>query len=154
MRHRQSLPKHRIDLPTAFLMVGVAIFFDALQIIPKFLALTGVGLVFEVALPLLTSAVGYSWLWLWFQMRNVSMLKGKYMTRRFGVMGISLVLEVLPFSNIIPGTTWWTITNIVITRHEDKEARAKVKEQQKKQEEAHTHRLRAEMRALYEQTRN
>ena len=80
-----------LKVTTVWLMISVALFFDALQ-----------ALLTLVFLGWLAGLFATLTFWLWFRMHGISFMKPK----RLAVFGGSALIEVIPFLSILPA---WTL---------------------------------------------
>jgi hypothetical protein len=142
-------PHWRINSTTAWCMILTAFFFDIFQFFPKILiavalaavgtvawipifgqvlAVVAIGLAIAVDLALsgLIMGAGYLTNWLWFQQRGVRIMEGKFIGRKTMGFFATMVLELMPFMNALPGITLWTATTILYSWKEDTIRHAKM----------------------------
>lgn len=87
------------------------------------LAWQGIGF-FAGMVPLLGTIwewFGYAVFFIWFFLLGVSFMTGKNAVKKFGAMGGGLLIDSIPFLNVIPAQTVSVIYVILSTRKEDKE---------------------------------
>lgn len=101
----------RIPKGTAILMVGVALFFDLLQMFLNFVL---IGFILN---PILVTPIAFLTFYLWYKMRGVGLSDS---AKRFAVYVAGFLLELIPILNTLPGLTLSTLTMIMIVRAEDK----------------------------------
>lgn len=65
--------------------------------------------------------IGYATMYLWFSMRGAPVFSGKNIQQKAATAFIAFLVDAIPFLNVAPGITLWTIRMIMITRSEDKE---------------------------------
>ncbi|MFM2374070.1 MAG: hypothetical protein RLZZ234_65 [Candidatus Parcubacteria bacterium] len=130
-------------------MIITALFFDIFQFFPKILiavSLAAVGLVawvpifgqvlavvaiglaiaVDLALSGLIMGTGYMTNWLWFQQHGVRIMEGKFIGRKTIGFFATMLLELMPFMNALPGITLWTTTTILYSWKEDTIRHAKI----------------------------
>jgi hypothetical protein len=130
-------------------MILTALFFDTFQLffkiliaialaavgavswIPIFgqvLAVVAIGLSIAVDLALsgLIMGSGYLTNWLWFQQRGVRIMEGKFIGRKTMGFFATMLMELIPFINALPGITLWTTTTILYSWKEDTIRHAKM----------------------------
>lgn len=157
-------PQWRISTTTAWCMILTALFFDVFQLffklfiavslaavaavswIPIFgqvLAVVAIGLsiVVDLALSGLVMGCGYLTSWLWFQQHGVRIMEGKFIGRKTLGFFATMLMELMPFMNILPGITLWTTTTILYSWKEDTIRHAKL---------VHKARMEARKFALYQ----
>jgi hypothetical protein len=124
-------------------MIVVALFFDMVQLIPKLFVAVGmvgalvpivgwifggasvaIGVVFDFVFGILVSTVGFSSMWVWFQMKDVQAFGGTYMERKILMFPAFFILEM--FVSSLPSITVWTWITIHLSRKEDAETHAKL----------------------------
>ena len=104
----EEAPKERIPKETYYLMLGTALFFDLISLVP------GLNIV-VIVFASLTFA-------LWFAIRGVSFTKNKKISRA-GLVGIGI--DVIPGASVLPAITYAVWRIVSVTRKEDKERVAK-----------------------------
>lgn len=95
------MQESRIKDTTAMLMIGTALFFDALQAIVGWIPIAG------NFLPGLLSIVIFLTFLLWFWINGIKMITPK----RLGSLGLGGIIEMIPFINILPA---WTLTVVYL----------------------------------------
>lgn len=143
--------EERISKTKAALMIVVAAGFDLLQFGTVVIFIMGlmtsvffawipfIGAAASAAIMFVATAIqsvfswiiigiGYLTLTFWFLLSGVSFMKGEYMTRRVGSFFAALIIDLMPFLNILPGITIWTIIQIYLVRHEDADEKKRERE--------------------------
>ncbi len=64
---------------------------------------------------------GYTTMGLWFSLKGVSVFTGSRAAKKVTIMFASLLVDITPLLNILPGITTWTFFMIQASREEDKE---------------------------------
>ncbi len=105
-------------------MVVVAIFFDLLNAGVNLIPVAG-----QVMAELIT-VFAYCSLWLWFSLKNVSLISKKRAFRFFGVS----IIEIIPILNMLPGITLSVLLTITQVQLEDRLALAQTKKEQEEQD--------------------
>lgn len=130
-RARNTVDVHyRIGSIAAFFIIATAVFFDAIGFL---LMLTGIG---EIVTEIM-GITGAIMFFIWFMFLGVNYLSGRS-SQKLGVMGVSSLVEAIPFLNgISPTFTIGVLVLIRITRKEDREkAEKRAKEVQIKLSQA------------------
>jgi hypothetical protein len=98
----------RITSGTKYLMMGVALFFDVLSLVP--------------GLNVITAFLGYGTIWFWFLTKNVVFTKNPKMVK--SVLG-GLAIEMLPFFSWLPAITRSVWRIATLSQIEDRKAAMK-----------------------------
>lgn len=98
-----NAPKFRIDNGTAFLMIGIALIYDLISLIP-----------FVNDFSEIFAALHF---WLWFQLRGVSIFKSKNI---LAVQIVTVIIEFIPIVSMLPAVAFATWRTITISKVEDK----------------------------------
>ncbi len=145
------MKEERISKTKAVLMIVIALGFDLAQFatgiillmasvvgffaswIPFFGGLAAAALMFlatatQSVLSWAIIGMGYLTLILWFLLSGVSLMKGEYVLRKVMTSFVALLVDFMPFLNVLPGITIWTIVQIYIVRREDAEEKKKREE--------------------------
>ena len=110
MSKKADKPKvaYRISMITGVLMVAVAVIYDLAQGLLTFL---GIGFLVNWIITLWANLT----FWLWFTLHGISFWNGK----RFGVAGISNVIEWIPGLSLLPACSAGVLLIWLNTRAED-----------------------------------
>ena len=80
-----------------------------------------VGMIMDWLASVLLVSTGYATMMFWFLKSDVPLFGGKKPAGRVAAFFFGLLVDFLPFLNILPGLTVWTIRMIYTARSEDKE---------------------------------
>jgi len=96
----------QISSTWAFIMVGVALCFDAIVFFINFIPLLG-----QIA-GMIIGFVAYLTFWLWFMLKGVRMMTPK----RAAAMGTGFLISLIPLLNMLPEITISVVITIASTR--------------------------------------
>lgn len=114
----------RISNFTAVGMIGVALLFDSVQGLLFFMnAIPVVGTVLDVVVSPLITVAAWCWFLLWFALHRVNYFD-RNGAKKLLIMLASVVVELVPLINALPGITFGVVGLIVQTRFEDGQANA------------------------------
>lgn len=112
--------EEKLKNTTIGLMLGVAIFFDALGAL--------LNLIFMYWI---VTIVAYPTFWLWFHFKGIKLLTPK----RLSIQGGTFLAEIIPFFSALPAITAMVALTIMSTKvkevKEDKEGQEKIKDENK-----------------------
>ncbi len=98
--------KHKIGIFSAMIMICTALVFDLLSIIPF--------------INIIVDIIAWTIFLLWFYLSGVSFSKHPHI---LGVAAGSFIIGAIPFLSILPEITAGVVTNIAITRMQEKNAK-------------------------------
>ena len=90
----------------AFIMVGVALCFDAIVFFINFIPFLG------QIISIIIGFIAYMTFFLWFKLKGVDMMKPK----RVATMGVGFFISLIPILNMLPEITISVIITIASTR--------------------------------------
>lgn len=88
-----------LSVTTVWLMIGTALFFDALQ-----------ALLTPIGIGLLVPVISYPTFWLWFKLKGLSF----FSLKRAPVLGFGALIELIPGFSMLPAFTF-TVARIALT---------------------------------------
>lgn len=103
--------EQRINKITEYLMLGTAAFYDVVEIA---LDLVGIGIIADT---IISFFAGFHFWW-WFKIRGVDISLGTRFTKTGAA---ALLVELIPFLNFLPVTTWGVWKIITMVQLEDAE---------------------------------
>ncbi len=110
----------RISNTHASALIGVALFFDAVQFmaVPMFV-LPGIGGGLAIIIPFIITCSAFIVLGFWFALKRVNFLTGEQKYLKLIAAFGSLVIDIMPIISALPAITMGTVVVIIGTRIED-----------------------------------
>jgi hypothetical protein len=107
-------PKHRVGNVAMTLMLITSILFDGVQILLQFIPIIG------QVISLLLGVFAAAFYAIWFMLLGVPYFKGKKAGVKLAAAFSSVIVEIIPIVDALPGITFGVLAVILASRSEDK----------------------------------